>query len=65
MAFKPGEIGGIKLKNRLVRSATFENMATEDGKVTEIQVELCNAISLRIWKLGELSKPIDTHAILC
>lgn len=40
MAFQPGAIGSVKLKNRLVRSATFEHMATEDGRVTDIQVEL-------------------------
>lgn len=45
MAFQPGQIGGIKLKNRLVRSATFENMATEDGKVTNIQVELYRTLA--------------------
>ena len=28
-------IGDIELKNRLVRSATYENAATNDGKVTE------------------------------
>ncbi|MDB4304106.1 NADH:flavin oxidoreductase, partial [Desulfosarcina sp.] len=29
------EINGMQLKNRLVRSATYENMAAEDGKVTD------------------------------
>jgi len=28
IAFQTGGIGGMKLKNRLVRSATFEAMAT-------------------------------------
>lgn len=35
LLFKPMEINGMQLKNRLVRSATFENMAAEDGKVTD------------------------------
>jgi len=33
--FTPGRIGGIELKNRLVRSATYENAATEQGEVTD------------------------------
>ena len=33
--FEPIEINGMQLKNRLVRSATYECMATEDGKVTD------------------------------
>jgi 2,4-dienoyl-CoA reductase-like NADH-dependent reductase (Old Yellow Enzyme family) len=45
IAFQTGEIGGMKLKNRLVRSATFEAMATNDGKVTNIQVELYRTLA--------------------
>jgi len=45
IAFQTGEIGSIKLKNRLVRSATFEAMATKDGKVTDIQVELYRTLA--------------------
>ncbi|RJP69738.1 MAG: NADH:flavin oxidoreductase [Candidatus Abyssobacteria bacterium SURF_17] len=33
--FKPGKIGLIELKNRFVRSATAEVLATDDGRVTE------------------------------
>ncbi|MCJ7622485.1 MAG: NADH:flavin oxidoreductase [Anaerolineaceae bacterium] len=32
--FEPGKIGTLELPNRLVRSATAERMATEDGYVT-------------------------------
>ncbi len=32
--FEPGTINGLTLANRLVRSATWEGMATEDGRVT-------------------------------
>jgi 2,4-dienoyl-CoA reductase-like NADH-dependent reductase (Old Yellow Enzyme family) len=32
--FEPGEINGMKLANRFVRSATWEGMAEEDGSVT-------------------------------
>lgn len=35
MLFEPREINGMDLKNRIVRSATYENMATEDGKITD------------------------------
>jgi len=45
IAFQPGEIGGIKLKNRLVHAATFEHMATEDGEVTDIQAELYRTLA--------------------
>ncbi len=35
LLFTPIEIDGIQLKNRLMRSATYEHMATEEGKVTD------------------------------
>ncbi|MEM2146352.1 MAG: hypothetical protein QW279_13395 [Candidatus Jordarchaeaceae archaeon] len=39
--FTPTEmIDGVVIKNRLVRSATFEGMASEDGHVTDKLVEL-------------------------
>lgn len=38
--FSPKEIGGVLIKNRFVRSATYEGMASEDGKVTDKLVEL-------------------------
>ncbi|MBW2060872.1 MAG: NADH:flavin oxidoreductase [Deltaproteobacteria bacterium] len=40
IAFKPGNIGHLALKNRLVRSATYEAAATEKGEVTDLQVDL-------------------------
>ncbi|ABZ74764.1 NADH:flavin oxidoreductase/NADH oxidase [Shewanella halifaxensis HAW-EB4] len=33
--FSPARIGKMTLKNRFVRSATWENMATEDGHMTD------------------------------
>lgn len=33
--FYPGKIGSISIKNRFVRSATFEHAATEEGCVTD------------------------------
>jgi len=40
LVFEPKEIGGMTIKNRLVRSATHEGMASEDGSVTDELVEL-------------------------
>ena len=33
--FSPGKIGNIQIKNRIVRSATYEHMADERGYVTD------------------------------
>ena len=35
IVFRSGRIGSIEIKNRLARSATFENAATEKGEVSE------------------------------
>ena len=35
IVFTPYKIKGLELKNRIVRSATYENAATEDGEVTD------------------------------
>ena len=35
IVFRPGRIGNIELKNRLVRSATYDNAATAEGRATE------------------------------
>lgn len=35
IVFEPNKIGPLPIKNRVVRSATFERAATEDGRVTE------------------------------
>ena len=37
---KPMKIGNLEIKNRFVRSATYEGMATEEGHVTDKHVEL-------------------------
>jgi len=39
-AFTAEKIGEMLIKNRFVRSATYEGMASEDGKVTDRLVEL-------------------------
>ena len=38
--FESGMINGLQLANRFVRSATWEGMAAEDGKVTPRLIEL-------------------------
>jgi len=40
MYSKPKKIGSMEIKNRFVRSATFEGMATEDGYVTDKHIDL-------------------------
>lgn len=40
MLFEPFSFSGLNLKNRLVRSATYEKRADEDGFVTESVIEL-------------------------
>jgi len=45
LASKPKEIGGMIVKNRLVRSATYERMASENGSVTDKLVELYKTLA--------------------
>lgn len=45
MVFKPGRIGRMELKNRLVRSATYENAATIHGEVTDTLVRIYHNLS--------------------
>jgi len=33
--FRPGKIGNVQIKNRIIRSATTENMAAKDGQVSD------------------------------
>ena len=40
LLFEPMIINGMELKNRLVRSATYEGMATEKGEVTDELIKL-------------------------
>ena len=35
MLFEPINMNGMQLRNRVVKSATYEGMATEDGYVTD------------------------------
>jgi 2,4-dienoyl-CoA reductase-like NADH-dependent reductase (Old Yellow Enzyme family) len=40
MYSKPKKIETLEIKNRFVRSATYEGMATEDGYITDKHLEL-------------------------
>ncbi len=40
IVFTPARIGPLEIKNRLVRSATYENAATAKGEVSDLLVEL-------------------------
>jgi 2,4-dienoyl-CoA reductase-like NADH-dependent reductase (Old Yellow Enzyme family) len=44
-AFRPGRIGNLEVKNRLVRSATFENAASEKGEVTDYLVDFYRTLA--------------------
>ncbi|MFN2292211.1 MAG: NADH:flavin oxidoreductase [Anaerolineae bacterium] len=43
--FEPIQLGQLEIKNRFVRSATFESMATERGEVTEDLVRLYRTLA--------------------
>ena len=45
MYSKPKKIGSIEIKNRFIRSATYEGMATEEGYVTDQHVELYKTLA--------------------
>jgi len=42
--FEPGRIGSLELRNRLVRSATAEQMADEDGRPEPPMIEMYTAL---------------------
>jgi len=37
--FSPGKIGNVKIKNRIIRSATYTRSATDDGYVTDLLIK--------------------------
>ncbi len=45
IAFKPGRIGPLEIKNRLVRSATFENAASMENEVTDRLVDMYRTLA--------------------
>ena len=45
IVFTPAWVGPVQVRNRLVRSATYENSATSGGDVTECQLELYRTLA--------------------
>ena len=45
LLFTPMEINGMHLKNRLVKSATYEAMAAEDGSVTDQLIDFYTSLA--------------------
>jgi 2,4-dienoyl-CoA reductase-like NADH-dependent reductase (Old Yellow Enzyme family) len=45
IVFTPARIGQLEIKNRLVRSATYENAATREGKVSDFLVDLYGTLA--------------------
>jgi 2,4-dienoyl-CoA reductase-like NADH-dependent reductase (Old Yellow Enzyme family) len=45
VVFNPGRIGRLEIKNRLVRSATYENGATSKGEVSNFLVDLYRTLA--------------------
>ena len=43
--FEPIQIGNLKLRNRLVRSATWEGIAEEDGSISEDTYEIYSELA--------------------
>src|SRR5260370_23596495 len=43
--FQPGRIGGIEIRNRIVRAGTSETMAADSGEVTDQLIELYETLS--------------------
>ena len=55
--FEPGEINGMKLANRFVRSATWEGMAADDGACTPKLIDLMVTLAQ-----GGVGLIISSHA---
>jgi 2,4-dienoyl-CoA reductase-like NADH-dependent reductase (Old Yellow Enzyme family) len=55
--FETSTINGMQLDNRFVRSATWEGMAAEDGKITPKLIELMTGLAK-----GGLGLIITSHA---
>ena len=45
IVFKPARVGNLEIKNRLVRSATYENAATSKGEVSDFLVDLYRTLA--------------------
>jgi 2,4-dienoyl-CoA reductase-like NADH-dependent reductase (Old Yellow Enzyme family) len=43
--FEPMKLGNVEIKNRFVRSATYEGMAAETGEVTDGIIKICQQLA--------------------
>jgi len=59
LAFRPGKIGTLEIKNRLVRSATWENAASESGHVTDPLQDMYRALAK-----GGVGLIITSHSVV-
>jgi len=59
MPFDSGSLGGMKLKNRFVRSATWEGMADDEGSCSSRLVDLTRQLAK-----GEIGLIISSHAFV-
>jgi 2,4-dienoyl-CoA reductase-like NADH-dependent reductase (Old Yellow Enzyme family) len=70
LVFSPGWVGPLKVKNRLVRSATYERAATSKGEVTDFLIDLYHTLAkggvgLIITGIaGVYSKALAPHLLL-
>lgn len=59
MLFEPSSIGSLRVKNRFVRSATWEGMAGEDGACTSPLVDVISELAK-----GEVGLIVSSHAFV-
>ena len=59
LAFRPGRIGNLEIKNRFVRSATWENAASESGHVTEPLLDIYRGLAK-----GGVGLIITSHSVV-
>jgi 2,4-dienoyl-CoA reductase-like NADH-dependent reductase (Old Yellow Enzyme family) len=51
LLYEPTTINNMSLKNRLVKSATYEAMATEDGSVTDQLIAMYTSLAKGVVEL--------------
>ncbi len=70
VVFTPGRIGHLEIKNRLVRSATYENGATVKGEVSDFLVDLYRTLAkggvglIIAGIAGVYSRALSPHLIM-
>ena len=70
IVFSPARIGHLEIKNRIVRSATYENAATKEGEVSDFLVDLYRTLAkggvgLIITGIaGVYSKALSPHFVV-